>query len=144
MVSISIILYSFSLNLSLPFQFLGFFFGGGFVWISEIGADSMFDFNFRILSVDKKLRLFLYFFFLFVVNRSVFFGFWSCWFVFDYTFFWWCWFNPMQVSLGNTLILILEYVVWLLKSVLVDTWHSCVLCSLFIVMFWNGWFWVCL
>jgi hypothetical protein len=32
------------------------------VWISEIGADSMFDFNFRILSVDKKLRLFFIFF----------------------------------------------------------------------------------
>jgi hypothetical protein len=61
MVSISIILYSFSLNLSLPFQFLGVFLGG-FVWISEIGADSMFDFNFRILSVDKKLRLFFIFF----------------------------------------------------------------------------------
>ena len=32
------------------------------MWISEIGADSMFDFNFRILSVDKKLRLFFIFF----------------------------------------------------------------------------------
>jgi len=61
MVSISIILYSFSLNLSLPFQFLGVFLGG-FVWISEIGADSMFDFNFRILSVDKKLKIIFYIF----------------------------------------------------------------------------------
>jgi len=32
----------------------------------------------------------------------------------------------MQVSVGNALILILEYVVWLLKSVLVDTPVFCV------------------
>jgi len=69
MVSIAIILHSFYLTCLYHFNFLAFFFfffffwgGVGFVWISEIGADSMFDFNFRILSVDKKLRLFFIFF----------------------------------------------------------------------------------
>ena len=65
MVSIAIILHSFYLTCLYHFNFLAVFFffgGGGFVWISEIGADSMFDFNFRILSVDKKLRLFFIFF----------------------------------------------------------------------------------